>query len=193
MVAQLHEAIRLPWYSDGYPGLGRTITNTRTSDGTGPIGPRPQASRRWPTGDWENLKWVAERDTPEGKEYVLHPADIEKVLLVVRKMVRGLCHYHGLTTQVADHQVLAMQYEHSTPPGAAAVEFNHVPGVFRYSYFHQHLEPDTIHVSWLLTFYDRISFIGFVSARRIIPRLGEKLKATTGDVPGPGRARKSKR
>jgi hypothetical protein len=86
----------------------------------------------------------------------------------VRKMVRGLCHYHGIASQVADHQVLAMQYEHSPPPDAEAVECNHVPGVFRYSYFRHHLVHDTVHVSWLLTFYERVSFIRFVSARRII-------------------------
>lgn len=155
-------------------------------------GPISRAHRRAEDGRQrmgELLKWVVERDTPEGKEYVLHPADIEKVLLVVRKMVRGLCHYHGLTTQVADHQMLAMQYEHSPPPGAEAVEYNHVPGVFRYSYFHQHLEPGTIHVSWLLTFYERISFIGLVSAERIMTRSCKNLKATTGDVPRPGRPR----
>jgi len=155
-------------------------------------GPISRAHRR-PEDGWQRmgelLKWVVERDTPEGKEYVLHPADIEKVLLVARKMVRGLCHYHGLTTQVADHQVLAMQYDHSPPPGAEAVEYNHVPGVFRYSYFHQHLEPNAIHVSWLLTFYERISFIGLVSARRITPRSGAKPNVSTRGPAGLGRPR----
>lgn len=134
-------------------------------------GPISRAHRREEDGlqrQAELLKWVVANETPEGKEYVLHLAQIDKVLLVVRKMVRGLCRHHALATQVADHQVLAMQYEDSPPPGAEAVEYNHVPGVFRYSYFHQHLERDAIHVSWLLTFYERVSFIGLVSASRII-------------------------
>jgi hypothetical protein len=65
-------------------------------------------------------------------------AQIDKALLVVRKMVRGLCHYRGTATQVANHQVLAMQFEHSPPPDAEVVEYNHIPGVVRYSYFHHH-------------------------------------------------------
>lgn len=134
-------------------------------------GPIRRAHRRQEDGlqrQAELLKWVVERDTAKGKEYVLPVAQIDKVLLVVRKMVRGLCWYHGIAPQVADHQVLAMQYEHSQPADAEPVEYNHIPGVVRYSYFHHHLEPDTVHVSWLLTFYERMSFIGLVSSRRII-------------------------
>ena len=87
-------------------------------------------------------------------------AGIAEVLLVIRKMVRGLCHHHKLGTQVADHQVLAMQFENSPPEGATATVFNDVPGVFRYSHFHEHFMEDMIHSSWLLTFYERVSFIG---------------------------------
>lgn len=51
----------------------------------------------------ELLKWVVSKQTPTGTEHVLHLAGIEEVLLVIRKMVRGLCHHHKLGTQVADH------------------------------------------------------------------------------------------
>jgi hypothetical protein len=114
------------------------------------------------------LKWVVTQKTPHGEETKLYPVSIENIHIVVRKMVRGLCHWHKLGTQVKDHQVLVVgQYENQLPADAQAVEFNHVPGVFRYSYFHRHIEADVFHVTWLLTFYEALSFISLVSAPRV--------------------------
>jgi hypothetical protein len=114
------------------------------------------------------FKWTVTKKTPEGETHTLYLANIENVHLVIRKMVRGLCHHHGLGTQVKDHQVLVMgQYLNEPPDGAEAVAFNHVPGVFRYSFFHRHLQPDVFHVTWLLTFYEKVSFISLVSAPRV--------------------------
>ncbi len=114
------------------------------------------------------LKWVVTQTTPDGEEWKLYPGSIEDIHIVIRKMVRGLCHWHKLGTQVKDHQVLVVgQYENQPPTDAHAVEFNHVPGVFRYSYFHRHLEASVFHVTWLLTFYEVLSFISHVSAPRV--------------------------
>jgi hypothetical protein len=111
------------------------------------------------------LKWDVTQKTPAGEEGKLYPGSIENFHIAVRKMVRGLCHWHKLGTQVKDHQVLVVgQYENQPPADAQAVEFNHVPGVFRYSYFHRHLETDMFYVTWLLTFYEALNFISFVSA-----------------------------
>jgi hypothetical protein len=35
------------------------------------------------------------------------------------------------------------------------------------SYFHRHLEADVFNVTWLLTFYEAVSFISLVSASRV--------------------------
>jgi hypothetical protein len=114
------------------------------------------------------LKWVVTQKSPDGEEDKVFPGGIENVHIMVRKMVRGLCHWHKLGTQVQDHQVLSMgQFDNQAPADATAVEFNHLPGVFRYSYFHRHLEAETFHVTWLLTFYERVSFLSFVSAPRV--------------------------
>jgi hypothetical protein len=114
------------------------------------------------------LKWIVKKQTPEGEESKLYPGSIDNIHIVVRKMVRALCHWHRLGTQVKDHQVLVVgQYENQPPADAKAVEFNHLPGVFRYSYFQRHLEPEVFHVTWLLTFYEAVSFISFVSAPRV--------------------------
>lgn len=116
----------------------------------------------------ELLKWIVKQETPDGEVAKLFPGSIENVHIIVRKMVRGLCHWHNLGTQVKDHQVLSLgQFENQPPADAKAVEFNHLPGVFRYSFFHRHLEEETFHVTWLLTFYEQVSFISFVTAPRV--------------------------
>lgn len=62
-----------------------------------------------------------------------------------------------------------MQFENSPPEWATATVFNYVPGMFRYAHFHEHFMEDMIHSSWLLTFYERVSFIGLVSKYRVVP------------------------
>lgn len=114
------------------------------------------------------LKWVVTKNTPDGKEEKVYPGSIENIHIVVRKMVRGLCHWHKLGTQVKDNQVLVVgQYDNQPPADAHPKNFNHVPGVFRYSYFHRHVEADVFHVTWLLTFYETLSFVSVVSAPRV--------------------------
>lgn len=109
------------------------------------------------------LKWTV----TNGETATLYLANIENVELVIRKMVRGLCHHHKLGTQITDNQVLVLgQYENKPPADAEVVEFNHIPGVFRYSYFYLYVRPESFHVTWLLTFYERVSFMSAVSARR---------------------------
>jgi hypothetical protein len=114
------------------------------------------------------LKWIVTQKTADGDDSKLCLGGIENIHIVVRKMVRGLCHWHKLGTQVKDHQVLvAGQYENQPLADAHAAKFNHLPGVFRYSYFYRHLEADFFHVTWLLTFYEAVSFISHVSAPRV--------------------------
>lgn len=114
------------------------------------------------------VKWIVTQESQHGEVAKLYPGSIEDVHIVVRKMVRGLCHWHKLGTQVPDNQVLVVgQFEDHPPPDVESAEFNHLPGIFRYSYFGRHLEPDTFHISWLLTFYEAVSFIAFVSAPRV--------------------------
>jgi hypothetical protein len=113
------------------------------------------------------MKSLARRQTSNGEDLRLFPHRSEKVNLVVKKMVRGLCHYHGLATQVHDQAILANPFPNSPPDHVkSVVEFNYLPGVFRYSYFSVHLQPQKIHLHFLLTFYERVSFLGMVSTKR---------------------------
>lgn len=101
----------------------------------------------------------------------------DKIYLVVRKMVRGLCHHHGFATAMPDKAVIAGLFPNSPPEGAEPVSFDFMPGVFRYSYFYLHQQPRRLHMHWLLTFYEQISFLGIVSTTRNLEWEASRSKA----------------
>jgi hypothetical protein len=58
------------------------------------------------------------------------------VLRIIRKIVRGLSHYHGVETAVPDDRVLADVLRHAVPPGVLdGVVFEHrEEDICRYTY-----------------------------------------------------------
>ena len=100
--------------------------------------------------------------TPDGDRHLIYPAKDERVLRIVRKTVRGLCHHHGLLTSVYDGQVLADIQRFAVPPQFLA-EMTHAHAeedVLQYRYGVVD-EPD-IHSGWLLTFFGRTPFFCIV-------------------------------
>lgn len=113
------------------------------------------------------LRYLAPRQTSSGEGPRLFPHRSKNVHLVVKKMVRGLCHHHGLATQVPDCAVLSGPFPNSPPAHVkSVVKFDYLPGVFRYSYFSVLKQPQRIYLHFLLTFYERVSFLGMVSTKR---------------------------
>ena len=112
------------------------------------------------------LSRIIEKQTSNGVEPRLMPHLSEKVNLTVRKMVRGLCHHHGLATNVQDHQVLTGMHPNEPVSRSKRVVFDYLPGVFRYQYYALHRNNQSVHIHWLLTFYDHVSFLGMVSTKR---------------------------
>ena len=54
--------------------------------------------------------------TPDGERHMIYPAKDERVLRIVRKVVRGLCHHHKLLSPVHDGQVMADIQRFLVPP-----------------------------------------------------------------------------
>jgi hypothetical protein len=85
---------------------------------------------------------------------------------VIRKIIRGLCHYHNVLSPVMDTQVWAdvlkyvIQQEFLDEMPIHHREQNIV------EYRYQVLNEKGIHSAWLLTFFERRTFIGTVSIRR---------------------------
>jgi hypothetical protein len=100
--------------------------------------------------------------TPDGERHMIYPAKDERVLRIVRKIVRGLCHHHELLSPVNDGQVLADIQRFEVPPQFLA-EMTHAHAeedVLQYR-FSVVDEPD-IHSGWLLTFFGRTPFFCIV-------------------------------
>jgi hypothetical protein len=100
--------------------------------------------------------------TPDGDRHMIYPAQDERVLRIVRKTLRGLCHHHGLLSPVHDGQVLADIHRFAIlPEFLAEMTLGDTEGdVLEYRYGLVD-EPD-IHSGWLLTYYGRTPFLCIV-------------------------------
>jgi len=106
--------------------------------------------------------------------YKVYPGQDERVARVVRKVVRGLCHYHQVMSAVPESQVwvdvmkyripeeflMEMTYEHREQDIAE----------YRYSVLEEH----GIHSVWLITFFEKVTFIGIINSsdNRLIENAG---------------------
>jgi hypothetical protein len=96
------------------------------------------------------------------RRWIIYPGRDERVLRVVRKIVRGLSFFHGLGKVVSDDQVWADVMKFKIPDEFVdSIEFQHrEPDIFQY-WFETYSEGE-LRAVWLLNFYERTSFIAAV-------------------------------
>ena len=96
------------------------------------------------------------------RRLIIYPGRDERVLRVVRKIIRGLSFFHGLGKVVSDNQVWTDVMKFKIPSEFAdSIEFQHrEPDIFQY-WFESYSEGELRSV-WLLKFYERTSFIAAV-------------------------------
>jgi hypothetical protein len=101
--------------------------------------------------------------TEQGERYAVYPGEDERVMRVARKAIRGLCHYHQVMSPVSDRRVWADVLRYEIPQELLKeMEYHHrEKGIVEYRY--QVLNDPLIHSVWLLTFFERRTFIGMVS------------------------------
>ncbi len=100
----------------------------------------------------------------DGKaRHKVYPGEDPRVVRIVKKIVRGLCHYHQVMSAVSENRVWVdvLKYQ--------------IPGEFLSEMAYEHREQDIaeyryqvlqelgIHSAWVITFFQRIPFIGIVS------------------------------
>ena len=102
---------------------------------------------------------------PRAEKYMIFPGRDERVMRIVRKVVRGLCHHHELLSPVSDEQVWAdVQKFEISPAFLTEMASGHVDeDVLQYRY--ATLEDPDIHSCWLLRFFTRTPFFCVVYAR----------------------------
>ena len=101
----------------------------------------------------------------DGKpKHMVYPGEDARVIRVVKKVVRGLSHYHSILSAVPESRVWVdvMKYR--------------MPEEFLTQMTYDHREPDVaeyrysvigevgIQSTWLLTFFEKITFIGIVAS-----------------------------
>lgn len=94
----------------------------------------------------------------------IFPAEDERVLRVVRKIIRGLSHFHNLETAVPDNRVWADVLRYEIPPEYLATMESHDrdPNIVSYK-FNPLNEPGIeIQSAWVIKFFNSVNFIGFV-------------------------------
>lgn len=109
---------------------------------------------------------IAPVETPEGPRHMIYPAKDERVLRVVRKIVRGLCHHHGLLSPVHDSQVMADIQRFEIQPDLLSEMTPAHAEEDVLSYRYGVVDEPEIHSAWLLTFFGRTPFFGIVSRFR---------------------------
>lgn len=99
---------------------------------------------------------------PEGDRYMVYPGQDERVRRIARKVIRGLCHHHTLCSSVRDSQVWVDIQKYEVPPAflATMTEAHAETDVCQYRF--AVLNDDDIHSWWVVTFFERTSFLGIV-------------------------------
>ena len=100
-----------------------------------------------------------------GPIYKIYPANNPEVMLVIRKIIRGLCHYHRIATAVSDNRVWADILKYQIPPSLKENMkwFQIGPELLEYAYEITNDKKLNIHSAWYLRFYEQREFVGFVS------------------------------
>ena len=102
-------------------------------------------------------------ETSTGERWTIYPGRDKRVMRIVRKVIRGLCHYHGVMSPVSDERVWADVLKYKVPQEFLDQMEHHHREQDIAEYRYQVLNEPPIHSAWLITFYKRRTFIGMVS------------------------------
>jgi hypothetical protein len=95
---------------------------------------------------------------------LIYPADDPRVIRVVKKMVRGLCHFYELETAVPEDEVFVDVMRFQTPPGILAdmAYDERDPQVARWWYWVDEGDEEYVRSAWLIEIYERTRFVATV-------------------------------
>lgn len=138
--------------------------------------PNPAVRERWDNAqrsfdECDGRKRVTELSrmlvpvTVNGQERkMIFPARIPAVLRVVRKVVRGLAHYHDIGTAIPEERVSVDVLRYPIVPELIeSATFHHRdPEIFEYWF--QEISEDEISSIWLLKFFEKRTFVASIAA-----------------------------
>ena len=98
-----------------------------------------------------------------GDRYRVYPDRDPRVRRVLQKVVRGLCHHHGVMTAVPDQRILVATLPVKVPDEYLALTEHHHREQDIAEYRYAVLDSNGVHSVWLLTFFENKHFFGIVS------------------------------
>ena len=112
------------------------------------------------------LKWI---EVAGRERCMVFPGEHERVMRVIKKIVRGLCSYHKIMSPVADEQVKASILTFSLPDiiDEAMIKQHRDSDVVEYKY--QVVEQFGINSLWILKFYKVTEFVAAVTTNACGP------------------------
>lgn len=102
-------------------------------------------------------------NTDTGIRYKIYPGEDDRVIRVVKKVVKGLCYYHKVLTPVSDHRIWVDVLKYVIVPEFLDQMSHHHREQDIVEYRYQVLNEYGIHSAWLITFFEKMPFIGLVS------------------------------
>jgi hypothetical protein len=100
----------------------------------------------------------------DGKErHKVYPGQDDRVVRIVKKIIRGLCHHHGVMSAVSEKRVWADILKYQIPEEfLSEMAYEHrEQDIAEYRY--QVIREYGIDSAWLITFFQRVTFVGIVS------------------------------
>jgi hypothetical protein len=93
----------------------------------------------------------------------VYPGQDDRVLRIIKKIIRGLCHHHGVMSAVSEKRVWADILKYQIPEEfLSEMAYEHrEQDIAEYRY--QVLRESGIDSAWLITFFQRVTFVGIVS------------------------------
>ena len=98
-----------------------------------------------------------------GPRHKVYPGQDDRVVRIVKKVVRGLCHHHRVMSAVSERRVWVdvLKYRIAEEFLSQMTYEHREQDIAEYRY--QVLREAGIHSAWLITFFQRVTFIGIVS------------------------------
>lgn len=96
-------------------------------------------------------------------KHMVYPGQDDRVLRIVKKIIRGLCHHHGVMSAVSERRVWADILKYQIPEEfLSEMAYEHrEQDIAEYRY--QVVREYGIDSAWLIKFFQHVTFIGIVS------------------------------
>lgn len=109
--------------------------------------------------------------TENGNRHVIYPAKDPKVMVVIKKIIRGLCHYHKIEASISENRVWADVLKYRIPSALFKDMKSFDLGIklLQYGYKVTMNNDPEINSYWYFKFYEKVEFIGIVFKKELNP------------------------